>query len=707
MNDDDDLKIIPLTIDDNAFPLHFDTNYRNLSLDLLNKFLTVLKKSTLNSPYDLSLVYKFLYKHMNKIRILILFLPLSIFVKLNQIYGFMLGYKSRMLYAALGTQDFNKICVKFLNKKVIAKTRVSKRMINLTNYLNKYYNFSTERLDCGYQILSQELSSIGLNINDYYLDTNFIVYNCCNYYYRNRNKINDRKTIKLYSKKAVKIKPQVCIKKLNEDYLLQSSKYNIIIDKKIHSNYLSTIIKGESFIFDYIQNFDSVNTYYVYIVPNKFTELDEENTMIKSYSVLQHDKTFNDIRIKNLFKVTDDSKSLNLFKTYTICYMCRVMRYDLYKHPEYESMCVRCAIYNYEKKMSQVPLITINDGIGMQSVMSGFKALVTGCRKKIGYAICLKLLRLGATVYGTSRYGNLAMLNFMKEEDYDVYKDRLHITSCNFLSIEQVNNLIANLQPIRINCIINNACQTTEPHDSYISKLEFYNESFKAILGLTQSNKNMITNNHNEIVLYQSINSGIIKNNNIIDIGGANWLSNIAKFDINAEMKTYYEDIDNFNDISDPNRVNNTNSWKLKIEEITPKEILSVNIINLIVPQLLINGLKSTMLTPTFIIQVTAVEGDFCKSIKTPHHPHTNACKSGLNMLTQTINKEFAGSLDKFAYAIDPGFVTGVQSRKDGKYPISVEDGAARILDPIIMYFQNIPLDKKIWKMKDFKERPV
>src|SRR5690606_27531594 len=134
--------------------------------------------------------------------------------------------------------------------------------------------------------------------------------------------------------------------------------------------------------------------------------------------------------------------------------------------------------------------------------------------------------------------------------------------------------------------------------------------------------------------------------------------------------------------------------------DISQKELLSANIINLIVPELLINSLKSTMNEPTFIIQVTATEGDFNKSVKKPFHPHTNACKAGLNMLTQTINFEFAGKPNKFAYSIDPGFVSGVTKLSD--YPLKPEDGAARILDPIIMYFNGSSLDKKIWKLKNF-----
>ena len=39
-------------------------------------------------------------------------------------------------------------------------------------------------------------------------------------------------------------------------------------------------------------------------------------------------------------------------------------------------------------------------------------ALVTGARIKIGYEICLKLLRDGATVYATTRFINDALIRY-------------------------------------------------------------------------------------------------------------------------------------------------------------------------------------------------------------------------------------------------------------------------------------------------------
>ena len=99
-----------------------------------------------------------------------------------------------------------------------------------------------------------------------------------------------------------------------------------------------------------------------------------------------------------------------------------------------------------------------------------------------------------------------------------------------------------------------------------------------------------------------------------------------------------------------------------------------------------------------FIINVVALEGQFnCKKIET--HPHTNMCKAALNMMIRTLSEEDDKSLH--AYAIDPGYVTGVNPQQD-VYPLSAEDGASRILDPIMQYYNGTPLPKDWVKLCNY-----
>lgn len=658
--------LLPLAFHSNALPMDFSVNYKTLSKKTFNKLREIIKADNLER------VYNFLYKYNNQIELLILFLPFSYLVQLTESYGFMNSYRSKFIYDTLSTQDYYKICTKRNIKK---KSNISRRMINISNKFNMFYNFN--RFANSYTSLKLELASMNINLEDFYVDTNFVVYSCCNYYKRNKLDL-ENKTIKLYPKKSLKIyfSNSVSVLKVGENYdaksyLLSTSSYQVLIDKNIYRHYSELVIIGEVFI---------CNGFEIFVVPNKLNELNDENSLIKHRNIsFENSEVVFSMGFIKYVKLTDN---ISLEFCY-FCYNCHKLTYQHYKHSEYPTMCMKCAVLNYDKRLATVNL-------------SGFKVLITGCRKKIGYATCLKLLRLGATVYGTSRFGNLALANFMKEHDYEKFKDRLYLSSCNFMMIEQVNSLITRIKGIGINCIINNACQTTEPHEEYLKKLEYYDGTIFGEHKLlsnkaTLANKPMLTN------------KPMLDNKTI-----TNWIECKMKAPIiTLQHDKYYKNLDSFKDFKDLNIITNNTSWKKKIENISPKEILSANIINLIIPELLINSLKSTMGTPTFIIQVTAVEGDFSKNIKKPFHAHTNACKSGLNMLSQTINFEYSNIPNKFAYSIDPGFVSGVLPNTLSEYPLKPEDGAARILDPIIMYFSGTPLDKKIWKLKNFLPRKV
>ena len=58
---------------------------------------------------------------------------------------------------------------------------------------------------------------------------------------------------------------------------------------------------------------------------------------------------------------------------------------------------------------------------------AGKVALVTGGRIKIGYQIVLKLVRLGATVFATTRFPLDAAERYAREPDYEEWSDRLKV----------------------------------------------------------------------------------------------------------------------------------------------------------------------------------------------------------------------------------------------------------------------------------------
>lgn len=94
------------------------------------------------------------------------------------------------------------------------------------------------------------------------------------------------------------------------------------------------------------------------------------------------------------------------------CNVCKQPYIHL--HPFYHQLCVRCGDFNLEKRLQTAQL-------------EGCMCLVTGGRVRIGYQICLKLLRAGATVIATTRWPKDAALRYSHEHDFNVWRHRLRI----------------------------------------------------------------------------------------------------------------------------------------------------------------------------------------------------------------------------------------------------------------------------------------
>ena len=140
-----------------------------------------------------------------------------------------------------------------------------------------------------------------------------------------------------------------------------------------------------------------------------------------------------------------------------------------------------------------------------------------------------------------------------------------------------------------------------------------------------------------------------------------------------------------------------TNSWRLLMAEVPSVELLEVHLVNAVAPFLLNARLKPLMLqTPErdkHIVNVSAVEGQFYRNAKTTRHPHTNMAKAALNMMTRTSAADYHND-GIHMNSIDTGWVTDenpaeLTARKVAEMrfhpPLDIVDGAARIVDPIIV----------------------
>jgi short-subunit dehydrogenase len=141
-----------------------------------------------------------------------------------------------------------------------------------------------------------------------------------------------------------------------------------------------------------------------------------------------------------------------------------------------------------------------------------------------------------------------------------------------------------------------------------------------------------------------------------------------------------------------------TNSWLLKMDQVSTPEIMECMFVNAIAPFVLNSRLKPLMETPTvrpdrYIINVSAMEGKFYR-YKMPNHPHTNMAKAALNMLTRTSSEDLAKKSRIFMNSVDTGWINDENPLEKAskiaktnlfQTPMDEIDAAARILDPIFV----------------------
>ena len=137
------------------------------------------------------------------------------------------------------------------------------------------------------------------------------------------------------------------------------------------------------------------------------------------------------------------------------------------------------------------------------------------------------------------------------------------------------------------------------------------------------------------------------------------------------------------------------NGWTKSLNKIEVTEILETSIINNIIPTMFVSQLLDHMNEPKFIINVTATEGQFSSLMHTKkndskNHVHTNIHKAAINMLTKSLSHY----KNTYVWSIDPGYITNMNGNTyyDMILPLTAQDGANRILHPIISFFNGIKI---------------
>ena len=358
------------------------------------------------------------------------------------------------------------------------------------------------------------------------------------------------------------------------------------------------------------------------------------------------------------------------------CYTCKSRYVDV--DAFYHQLCPPCAALNRSKRNARTDL-------------TGRRALLTGGRAKIGMYIALRLLRDGAHTTITTRFPSDAVRRFTAMKDSADWIHRLRIVGIDLRDPAQVVALadsVAAQGPLDI--LINNAAQTVRRSPgSYAPLVEA--ESAPLPRGPLPE---MITFDHISDAHPSSL-AGALHAHPTAHATAPHALTALALRAGSATPARVQAGtaIDAGGLVPD---LHDVNSWTQHVQEVDPLELLEVQLCNSTAPFILISRLRPSMAASsarrTYVVNVSAMEGQFSRNYKGPGHPHTNMAKAALNMLTRTSAQEMLETDAILMTAVDTGWITDerphptkMRLAEEGFHaPLDLVDGAARVYDPIV-----------------------
>ncbi|MBB6120815.1 SDR family oxidoreductase [Nocardiopsis algeriensis] len=352
------------------------------------------------------------------------------------------------------------------------------------------------------------------------------------------------------------------------------------------------------------------------------------------------------------------------------CYVCK----EKYREVDafYHQLCPPCAALNRERRNARTDL-------------TGRRALLTGGRAKIGMYIALRLLRDGAHTTITTRFPNDAVRRFAAMPDSDRWLHRLSVVGIDLRDPSQVLRLadsVAEQGPLDI--LVNNAAQTVRRSPA----------SYRPLI---EAEARPLTGEHlpRPLVLGGVAPRALEEGTDARHALSPEMLASLALATGSASMDRVRAGtaIDAGGLVPDLAPVN---SWTQRVGEIDPVEMLEVQLCNVSAPFLLVDRLRPALAASsarrTYIVNVSAMEGVFGRGYKGPGHPHTNMAKAALNMLTRTSAQEMLETDGILMTSVDTGWITDERPHPDKERlaeagfhaPLDLEDGAARVYDPIV-----------------------
>ncbi|HEX4453737.1 MAG TPA: SDR family NAD(P)-dependent oxidoreductase [Kofleriaceae bacterium] len=381
-----------------------------------------------------------------------------------------------------------------------------------------------------------------------------------------------------------------------------------------------------------------------------------------------------------------------------MCYVCKREFHEL--HFFYDQLCPECAAFNYAKREPTADL-------------RGRVALVTGARVKIGYQAAIMLLRAGAEVIVATRFPRDAARRFGGEPDGAEWMHRLHVYGIDLRHTPSVEVLARHLlqTQTRLDCIINNACQTVRRASGWYDHV---------VAGETEPSRTMFE----RAVLERNLalaggEAGLVGSHAIAATG-------LWKSAVLSQVPLLAEDLERGSRLYPEGRLDQDlqqvdlrdfNTWRMTLAEVPTAELLEVHLVNAVAPFVLNARLRPLLAAvPTrdaHVVNVSAMEGQFYRRWKTDKHPHTNMAKAALNMMTRTSAADYVRD-GIHMNSVDTGWVTDEDpahhaARKQVVHgfhpPLDIVDGAARIVDPL---FDGVNTGNHVWGLflKDYKPAP-
>jgi NAD(P)-dependent dehydrogenase (short-subunit alcohol dehydrogenase family) len=393
------------------------------------------------------------------------------------------------------------------------------------------------------------------------------------------------------------------------------------------------------------------------------------------------------------------------------CYVCK--RPFTKVHRYYDSMCGECGEFNYAKR-------------GQSADLSGRFALVTGARVKIGFQASLKLLRAGAHVVVTTRFPVDAVQRYATEADYPEFRTRLEIHGLDLRhapSVEIFARYLLDRVP-QLDYLVNNACQTVRRPAGFFrhliareaQPLDALPADWRAPLASHDDLRRMLSPGRSQEAPPAGVPAIQTERSSAEGLLECAALSQRPYLDEDFREGDALFPKDRYDADLQQMDLRAVNRWRLRLHEVQTPELLEVHLVNAIAPYVLNARLKPLMLRATtrdrHIVNVSAMEGQFYRTVKTDKHPHTNMAKAALNMMTRTSAPDYVRD-GIHMNAVDTGWVTDEDpavhaARKAGlgfAPPLDIIDGAARIVDPI---FAGRLTGHQVWGqfLKDYRPAP-